>query len=310
MSHSSSHQIDTLVIIGTGLIGGSLALALKSAGYCRRVIGCDQNIETLEQAVALQIIDHYSTDVTLACRGADMIVVCVPLGAMEAVFRAIPRTELEEAVITDVGSAKQSVIDAAQKAWGTIPPRFIPGHPIAGIEKSGVTAALDSLFQRRRVILTPLEQSDQKALKAVKKMWQAAGSTVHKMSPSHHDEILAGTSHLPHMLAFGLVNTLAHRDETRQIFEYAAGGFRDFTRIASSDPIMWRDICLANREAIHRMMTHYVNDMQGLADVIERADAEKLLELFTDAKATRDRFIRFLDEGEQFETPTHSETST
>lgn len=298
MAPSTTYRIDKLVIIGTGLIGGSLALGLRAAGYCRTVIGCGRQMETLEQAVALNVIDTYSTDIAQACTGADMIVICVPLGAMEGVFRAIPRQVLERAVVTDVGSAKQSVIDAAEAAWGGLPPRFVPGHPIAGTEKSGVAAAFSTLFEQRRVILTPLAQNDTEAVGAVRRMWQAVGATVHLMTPTHHDDVLAGTSHLPHMLAFGLVNTLAHLDETREIFEYAAGGFRDFTRIASSDPVMWRDICLANRVAINRMMSRYVNDMLELAEVIQRADDDKLLEIFTHAKTTRDRFIRFLDEGE------------
>lgn len=299
--------IRKLVIVGTGLIGGSLALGCRAAGICETITGCGRNPKALQQAVDLGVIDNYSTDIATACDSADMIVVCVPLGAMKSIFQAIPLELLKQAIVTDVGSSKQAVIQAAKEAWGGLPPRFVPGHPIAGTEKSGVTAAFPTLFNHRRVILTPHDNTSPEAINSVTHMWQSVGAMVRQMTPSHHDDVLAGTSHLPHMLAFGLVNTLANQDETREIFEYAAGGFRDFTRIASSDPVMWADICLANREAINRIMAHYVDEMLELAEVIRQGDGDKLLDIFSNAKQIRDRFVQFLEENPTLDSNTTSQ---
>ncbi|MBD3619991.1 MAG: prephenate dehydrogenase/arogenate dehydrogenase family protein [Chromatiales bacterium] len=283
-------MIERLAIIGVGLIGGSLALALRQGGACREVVGCGRNQANLDRAVALGVIDRYTHDPAEAVTGADMVLVAVPLGAMRAVFAAMRPGLSPEAVVTDVGSAKASVVLDAQAAWGELPAGFVPGHPIAGTEQSGVEAAFATLYQGRRVILTPLATSGEQAVARVRAMWETAGAVVESMSVAHHDEVLAATSHLPHMLAFGLVDSLARMRDNDEIFRYAAGGFRDFTRIASSDPVMWRDICLANRSALLDMMARYKEDLRLIEDAIEAADGEALLEIFTRAKAARDRF--------------------
>lgn len=283
-------MINRLCIIGVGLIGGSLARALKQAGYCGEVVGCGRDEAQLRRARELGVIDCYERDPARAVGDADMIVLAVPLGAMEVVMRTIAGHVAADAVITDVGSAKGGVVTAAQAAFGTVPERFVPGHPIAGTEKSGVEASFADLFRQRRVILTPLDHSDADAVAAVREMWERAGAEVMEMSVARHDEILAATSHLPHMLAFALVDTLARMHEQAEIFRYAAGGFRDFTRIASSDPVMWRDICLANREAIAAMIDRFQGDLAGLREAIVQGDGRRIEEIFVRAKAARDRY--------------------
>jgi prephenate dehydrogenase len=284
-------MIERLCIIGVGLIGGSLARALRAAAGCREVVGAGRNAANLQTAVELGVIDRYETDLAQAVSGADMVVVCVPLGAMEGVFNAIKGRLARDAVLTDAGSAKGSVIKAAQRAFGSVPDFFVPGHPIAGTEQSGVEASFPGLYQDRRVILTPLPNTLSAATERVRAMWEVAGAQVVSMDPVHHDAVLAATSHLPHLLAYSLVDTLSRLDENNEVFDYAAGGFRDFTRIASSDPVMWRDICLANADAILLMIGHFVDDLQALSEAIRRNDGEQLLAVFTAAKAARDRFI-------------------
>jgi len=283
-------MIERLCIIGVGLIGGSLARALRAAGACREVVGAGRNTGNLQTAVDLGVIDRYDTDLAQAVSGADMVVVCVPLGAMEGVFNAIKGRLAGQAVLTDAGSAKGSVIAAAQRAFGSVPDFFVPGHPIAGTEQSGVEASLPGLYKDRRVILTPLPDTRCAATAQVRAMWEAAGAQVVSMDPAHHDAVLAATSHLPHLLAYSLVDTLARLDEHDEVFDYAAGGFRDFTRIASSDPVMWRDICLANGDAILLMIERFVEDLQVLSDAIRNHDGQQLLAVFTAAKAARDCF--------------------
>ncbi|MBT8121696.1 MAG: prephenate dehydrogenase/arogenate dehydrogenase family protein [Gammaproteobacteria bacterium] len=284
-------MIKRLCIIGVGLIGGSLARALRGAGACGEIVGAGRNPDHLQQAVDLGVIDRFETDIAAAVQGADMVFVSVPLGAMAAVFSAMKDTLASGVVLTDGGSAKASVIAAAEQAFGQVPDFFVPGHPIAGIEQSGVAAAIPDLYRERRVILTPQAHTDSGAVTRVRQMWEAAGAVVTEMDPAHHDEVLAATSHLPHVLAFALVESLARLQDKREIFEYAAGGFRDFTRIASSDPVMWRDICLANGDAILNMIERYSADLQTLANAVRQHDSDRLLEIFTTAKQARDAFV-------------------
>ena len=284
-------MIKRLAIIGVGLIGGSLARALRSAGAVGEVIGCGRSLPNLERAVALGVIDHYNQDPAAVVADADLVFVAVPLGAMRGIFASIQGHLRPHAVITDGGSVKGSVVADARAAFGRIPPRLVPGHPIAGTERSGVDASFPELYRNRRVILTPLPETDPQAVQRVDWMWRTCGAQVNRMSVAHHDEVLAATSHLPHMLAFGLVDTLARMDETDEIFRYAAGGFRDFTRIASSSPVMWRDICIANREALSAMLDRFSVELTDLAESIRRADAEQLLDIFERAKAARDRYV-------------------
>lgn len=281
-------SIRRLCIIGVGLIGGSLARALRKAGQVEEVVGASRRVEHLQEAVDLGVIDRYETNLGRAVEGADMVVVAVPLGVMESVFSAIAPHLAEDAVITDVGSAKGSVVEAARKAFGTLPANLVPGHPIAGTEQSGVAASFAELYQQRRVILTPTEGSSRDAIDRVEAMWTAAGAEVVEMDVALHDEVLAATSHLPHILAFGLVDSLARLHEHNEIFRYAAGGFRDFTRIASSDPVMWRDICLENQQAVLAMMDRFSEDMALIRAAIASSNGEQLLEIFARAKQARD----------------------
>jgi prephenate dehydrogenase len=284
-------MIERLCVIGVGLIGGSLARALRDAGFCRQVVGAGRNPQNLQTAVDLGVIDRYETDLALAVAGADMVLVAVPLGAMATVFSAIKGHLAEGAVVTDAGSAKGGVIEAVTQTFNGLPPFFVPGHPIAGTEQSGVEASFAGLYKHRRVILTPLPETDSHAIERVRAMWEAAGAQVVIMDPVHHDAVLAATSHLPHVLAYTLVETLARLGDDGEVFDYAAGGFRDFTRIASSDPVMWRDICLANGDAIQLMIEHFVAALQGLTIAIQNRDGQQLLESFTSAKAVRDRYV-------------------
>jgi len=283
-------KIQRLAIIGVGLIGGSLAQALREADAVGEVVGCGRGKPNLEKAVELGVIDRYTHDVGEAVDGADMVFVAVPLGAMKSTFQAMQGHLLPDAIITDGGSAKASVVRGAVEAFGELPPNFIPGHPIAGTEHSGVEAAFPTLYQNRRIILTPLNSTAPEALAKVDAMWRLCGADVTHMDVEHHDEVLAATSHLPHMLAFSLVDALAQMKENDEIFRYAAGGFRDFTRIASSSPVMWRDICLANRDALGMMLECFAAELTGLSEILREGDGDHLLEIFERAKAARDRF--------------------
>lgn len=283
-------MIEQLSVIGVGLIGGSLALALKQAGYCKRIIGIGRNRERLQAACKARVIDEGTTDYTEGLANADMILVAVPLNTYVDAFRQIKGKFRADAVITDVGSAKACVIEDAVKVFGKVPPCFVPGHPIAGTEKSGFEAAFPELFRKRRIVLTPTPATSSRAVDAVTAMWQAAGAAVEITDATHHDRVLASTSHLPHILAFGLVDSLARENDVEEIFRFAAGGFRDFTRIAASDPAVWRDICLRNREALLEALRHYREDLDDLEQAIDRSDTDKLMEIFTRAKTARDKF--------------------
>ncbi len=280
--------IHRLCVIGVGLIGGSLARALRERGEVAEVVGSGRNEDNLRAAVRLGVVDRYDTDPARAVVGADVVVVAVPLGAIEPVLRAIVPHLSSDAVLTDVGSAKGSVVADVERVYGHVPPCFVPGHPIAGTEKSGVEASFATLFAKRRVILTPLAETAAAAHHLIRKMWELTGAEVIDMGVRHHDAVLAATSHLPHMLAYTLVDTLARLDDRAEIFRYAAGGFRDFTRIASSDPRMWHDICVANREQLLEMIARFSADLAQLADAIRADDRAAILATFERAKRARD----------------------
>ncbi|MDX1513959.1 MAG: prephenate dehydrogenase/arogenate dehydrogenase family protein [Gammaproteobacteria bacterium] len=285
-------MIERLCIIGVGLIGGSLARDLRAQKLCGEVVGASRRAENLERAKALGVIDRFDTDITAAVRGADMVVVAAPLGATEQIFAAMRGGLSDGVVVTDVGSAKCSVLRAAESAFGEVPDFLVPGHPIAGTEHSGVEASFEGLFRDRQVILTPVEGTRAEATARVTDMWQATGARVVEMDAAHHDEVLAATSHLPHMLAYTLVDVLGRMEERVEIFRYAAGGFRDFTRIASSDPQMWHDICIANGEALAHALEHFSADLNQAIEAIRRGDGEAIKSLFVRAKALRDRYAQ------------------
>ncbi|MCF6190860.1 MAG: prephenate dehydrogenase/arogenate dehydrogenase family protein [Cocleimonas sp.] len=289
-------MIKQLTIFGVGLIGGSLALALRKAGYCERVVGCSRNAEHLQRAVDLGVIDSYTLDPKEAVQGADMILLAVPMRAIKPVLESIVDHIKPDAIITDAGSAKGSVINTAKEAFsdtfnGNISPNFVAGHPIAGREKSSVDAAIDDLYIDHKVVLTPTAETSSEAVLQVKEMWQTAGAIVEILDYKQHDDVLAATSHLPHVLAYSLVNTLSKSQYGDAVFDYAAGGFKSFSRIASSDPVMWRDICLENKEAILSALNDFQQDLSDLSDLIKAEDEDALTELFAHSKATRDRNI-------------------
>lgn len=296
ISSSVKPLIDKLCVIGTGLIGGSLCLALKQANACGKITGAGRSVETLQKALQLKIIDVYETDISQAVKDADVIFVSVPLGAMPSVFEKIAAGLKQagnfKAVITDAGSSKQQVQKIADEIFAGQANRFVAGHPIAGTENSGPEAAFAELYRNRRVVLTPTDKTDADAVKLVTELWQKTGAIVELMDAAHHDKVLAATSHLPHLLAFGLVHCLENMDDIEDIFRFAAGGFRDVTRIASSDPTMWRDICLNNQQPILAMMRRYKDELDMLYNALEAGDGEKLIEVFQHAKQTRDKFTQ------------------
>lgn len=289
--------IGRLVVVGLGLIGGSFAKGLRASGLCEEVVGVDLDVCSRERAVELGVTDRCEADLAAACVGADVIQLAVPILAMEKVLAVLSRLDLGDAVITDVGSAKGNVVRAAREVFGRQRmTRFVPGHPIAGSEQSGVEASNGEMFRRFKVILTPLEETDPQALGLVDRLWRALGADVEHMAVQRHDEVLAATSHLPHLLAFNLVDSMAKRDESLEIFRYAAGGFRDFSRIAGSDPVMWHDIFLANRDAVLRALDIYRADLDVLRGAVEAGDGQQLLDVFTRAQAAREHFGRLLAE--------------
>ena len=285
-------MIDTLCILGVGLIGGSLARALREAGQVRRIVGCGRDRANLDRALALGVIDEATSDPALAVAGADMVVVAVTLGATRDILARIAPALRRDAIVTDVGSVKASVVEAARATLGDAFPRFVAGHPIAGGEKSGVEASSATLYRQHRVILTPHTTQDQRALEEVAAMWRASGATVSCMDAARHDEILAATSHLPHLLAYALVGCLLRLDGEESPFDYAAGGFRDFTRIASSNPAMWRDISLANAPALLAVCERFEQVLGEFRRAIANGDGAALENGFGQAKAARDEYLQ------------------
>jgi 3-phosphoshikimate 1-carboxyvinyltransferase len=291
---SVTPKLGRLVVIGLGLIGGSFAKGLRERGLFSEVVGVDLDPESRHRAVDLGVVDRCATDLATACQGAAVIQLAVPILAMEKLLAELAKLDLGTAVLTDVGSAKGNVVRAARLAFAGQSVRFVPGHPIAGSEQSGVEAANVELFRRHKVILTPSEQSDAQALALVDSLWRELGADVEHMDVEHHDQVLAATSHLPHLLAFTLVDSLAKRSENLEIFRYAAGGFRDFTRIAGSDPVMWHDIFLANREAVLRTLDVFRDDLDALRDAVDAGDGHQLLGVFTRARVAREHFGKIL----------------
>lgn len=284
-------MLERLCIIGVGLIGGSVAKAARAFGLARQIVGVDLSLKALRQAQALGVVDAGCVSAAEGANQADGVVIAVPVGKMQAIFAALVPVWSEQAFYTDVGSTKVSTVKAAQAAFGKVPANFVPAHPIAGRELSGVEAASADLFQGKRVILTPVSDTDARVLERVRAFWQGLGGEVHLMSAAHHDRVLAATSHLPHVVAYALTRLLGRKDEQDEIFRYAAGGFKDFTRIASSDPEMWADICLANAAEILTLVHRFERELAALQELIARADRQALLDYFGEARAARQRFL-------------------
>ncbi|WP_097461880.1 bifunctional prephenate dehydrogenase/3-phosphoshikimate 1-carboxyvinyltransferase [Mangrovitalea sediminis] len=283
-----------VAVIGLGLIGGSLALAIRSNGLARQVVGADARASELSLGLQSGVIDEAAASAADAVKGADLVVIAVPVRATESVLRDIASSLSPDAVLTDVGSTKGSFVAAVQRVFGSLGPRVIPGHPIAGSERSGVAAARADLFERHKTILTPGPACDVDSLARLRQLWQACGAEVLEMPVAHHDEVLAATSHVPHLIAFSLVDTLAGEDDNKEIFRYAAGGFRDFTRIAASDPVMWHDVFLTNADAVLRVLDHFSADLDRLRQAIANRDGQTLLRVFSRAKAAREHFSKML----------------
>jgi prephenate dehydrogenase len=291
--------ITRLVVIGVGLIGGSFALALKRAGCVRHVVGVGRDERNLHKALELGVIDEIAAGVEFAVSGADFVFIATPVRQMQDVMAAIAPHLPVHAAVTDAGSTKQDVVVAARTAFGPKVGQFVPGHPIAGREKSGVTAAEADLFCDRKIVLTPLPENSSEVIDSVRAVWHACGARVVDMEAAAHDAIFAAVSHLPHMLAYALVDEIAHRDNAEQLFSYAAGGFRDFTRIAGSSPEMWRDIALNNRTALLSEIDRYQEKLTSLRAMIENSDSAAIEKLVTAARDARDAWLVRLNEAGQ-----------
>jgi prephenate dehydrogenase len=284
-------RIGKLVVIGVGLIGGSFALALKRARAVRRVVGVGRTRGNLSDALKLKVIDEASRDPAQAVRDADLVLLATPVGQMPAVMSAIAPHLPARAVVTDAGSTKRDVIACAQRFLGARRSRFVPAHPVAGTERSGVRAAFANLFEGRNVILTPQAGVSAGAVALVRRAWEACGARVVRLDAGVHDSILAAVSHLPHVIAYALVNMLAGRPDRARLFGLSAGGLRDTVRIAGSSPEMWADICVANRDALLAALEDYENELEQTRAAIERADAQELMRLFARARAAREKWL-------------------
>jgi len=276
-----------IVIFGVGLIGGSFALALRKAGAVGEVVGFGRSQTTLDTAKRLGILDRIGSDIAAEVRDADIVLLATPVAQMAELFERIAPHLGAHTLVSDGGSTKCDVVAAARAGLGGRITQFIPAHPIAGAEKSGPEAALAGLYAGKRVVLTPLPENDKDAVARVRQAWELCGANVTELTPEEHDGVFAAVSHLPHLLSFALVHDLAQRDNREQLLSFAASGFRDFTRIAASSPEMWRDICLANREALLRELLQYADELHGLYQALEHNDAAKLEQVFSEARNIR-----------------------
>ena len=284
-----------LALIGVGLIGGSFALSLRAAGRIEHIAGFDSDPHALQRALDLGVIDEAAASAADAVADADLVVIATPVGAMAATLYEIRSALKSSAIVTDVGSTKSGVIAAARAALGGAFARFVPGHPIAGREMPGVEHAVADLFRDKLYVCTPLQETEASAVAAVEAYWRAAGSRIEHMAPDEHDRVFAAVSHLPHLLAFALVSQIADEPDAERKFALAGAGFLDFTRIAASSPSMWRDICLANRDAIGAELGAYRSLLDGLQRALDSADGMALQRVFSQAAAARRAHSNRLD---------------
>jgi prephenate dehydrogenase len=284
-------RIGKLVVIGVGLIGGSFSLALKKAKAVKHVVGVGRTKKNLDAAVKLGVIDEASRDAAAAVRDADLVLIGTPVGQMPEVMAQIAPALSDRTVITDGGSTKQDVIAYARRFLDGHFERFVPAHPIAGTEKSGAAAAFPELFRDRNVILAPQAETKTSAVKLVREAWEACGARIIRLDARKHDEIFAAVSHLPHVVAFALVSMLAQRSDAPTLLAHSGGGLRDTVRIAGSSPEMWRDICVANREALVTLLDDYVEELEIARGAIESADGAALTEMFERARNARSRWL-------------------
>ena len=281
--------MNRICIIGVGLIGGSFALGLKEAGQVEYIIGFSRNEANLQKAKYLGVIDDYSLDIAEALSEVELVLIATPVNSFKSILEMIKPHINDNVIICDVGSTKGSVIATAKEVFGTMPSRFIPAHPIAGKEQNGVAAADGSLFNNKRVILTPTDNANTQAIERVSECWQALGAKVEIMNDKTHDDLLAMTSHLPHILAFLLMDYLIESDSNA--LDYAAGGFKDFSRIASSDATMWRDICINNPDEIVKHIAGFQQSLDKLSGLIKDGKTKEIEQLFINAKTARDDWL-------------------
>jgi prephenate dehydrogenase len=292
----STVVVERITVVGVGLIGGSLALALKESGAVGEVIGWDRNPEHMQRALELGIVDKISDDISTAVALADVVVLALPVCCLPEVGIDALKYMRPDAILTDTGSVKESVVKGIEPAAVRANIAYVPGHPISGTEKSGPQAAFAQLYRGKRCILTPTRITSPAAVEVIAQLWRRAGSEVVLMDVHKHDRILAAISHLPHMIAYALVNSVSNYDQyAENILEYSAGGFLDFTRIASSDPVMWRDIAIDNRSAILEMLDQFETFLSKLKADIKNADAERLEQFFRHSKLSRDAIVNVAD---------------
>lgn len=284
-------RINKLVVIGVGLIGASFALALKRVRAVKHVVGVGRTRANLAAARRLRVIDEAQSDPGRAVHDADLVLIATPVGQMGAVMTAIAPHLPPRAVVTDGGSTKCDVIAGARRFLAGRYRRFVPGHPIAGTERSGARAGFAELYRDRCVVLTPQAETDADAVRLVKRAWVTCGARVVMLDAEEHDRMLAAVSHLPHVVAYALVNSLAHRRDAAQVLRFSAGGLRDTVRIAGSSPEMWADICVANRDALLAVLDDYEDALEETRAAIEQGDAATLRRLFARARAARERWL-------------------
>jgi prephenate dehydrogenase len=281
-------------VIGVGLIGGSFAKAARIHHLAQSIVGFGRvdDLENLQLAKQLGVIDEFYTDIASALESTDCVVLATPVASTQRILSLLKPFWSSDCVYFDVGSTKGNVMDAAIHVFGEVPDNFILAHPIAGAEQSGVSAALDDLFVGKRLIITPLPNTSQTHVQHVAQCWEKMGAIVALMDVKQHDSVLGATSHLPHLLAFALVNMLGHRDEKEDIFHYAAGGFRDFTRIASSDPAMWQAICFANKNELLPLLEAFKMQLTQMQELLESDNQAALIDLFAYANTARQKFLQ------------------
>jgi len=282
---------ERVAVIGVGLIGGSFSLAIKEQKLCRHVVGAGRSAANLKIALGRGVIDAVAPDAAAAVRKADLVLVAAPVAQFEKIFLAIGPHLAPDCLVMDAGSTKRDVVAAARRGLGNRLARFVPAHPIAGAEHSGAAAANPGLFRDRRVVLTPLKQNRKQDVDAIAALWSRIGARVSRMTPAAHDKVFAAVSHLPHLLAYALVDDVSRRRNAAQLFGYAAGGFRDFTRIASSHPEMWRDICVANSDQLLKEVVRFSLALERLKKLLKKKDAAALERLFANARAARERWL-------------------
>jgi len=284
-------RINKLVVIGVGLIGGSFALALKKARMVRQVVGVGRSRKNLKDALRLGVIDKAETDAAHAVAGADLVLVGAPVGQMPGIFARIAPFLSAHTVVTDAGSTKQDVINAARKHLGSHFPMFVPAHPIAGTEHSGAAAAFPELFRDRNLILLPQKETRAAAVRLVRSAWAACGANIVRLEAVEHDEIFGAVSHLPHVVAFALVNLLGQRRDAKRLLGFSGGGLRDTVRIAGSSPEMWRDICVANRGALVPLLDGYISELEAARASLVAGDGDALEKMFLSAQQARARWL-------------------